>query len=179
MTVYAAEAGQDLGNWARPGVPQKGWHCVGVTDLDEPSATCEMCQHQIIRYVHHMRHPDYPLELSCGCYCAGRMEMDHVAARKRERVLRNAGRRRVNWLRRVWRTSRRGNPYLNVDGWNVTTFRVERQDGRLVWYFRLVDRATERRVTSQQAYMTEDEAKLAAFDLMMSIKSKSTSAKAA
>src|SRR5690348_11791115 len=62
--------------------------------------TCEMCQHQIIRYVHHMRHSEYPVELSCGCYCAGRMEMDYAAARKRERALRNAGRRRANWLRR-------------------------------------------------------------------------------
>src|SRR5204863_6057302 len=173
MTADGRENRWDHGNWSRPGVPQKGWYCVEVTDLEEPSFTCEMCESQIVRYVHHMRHPDYPEELGCGCICAGHMEQDYAAARQRERALRNSARRRVNWLRRDWRTSRRGNPYLNVDGWNVTTFRVQRQDGGLVWHFRLVDRATERRVTSQQAFMTEDEAKLAAFDLMTSIKSRS------
>ena len=151
-------------------MPQKGWYCVEVTDLEEPSFTCEMCESQIVRYVHHMRHPDYPEELGCGCICAGHMEQDYAAARQRERALRNAGRSRLNWLRRAWRTSRRGNAYLNVDGWNVTIFRAQRQDCRLVWYFRLVDRATQRAVTSQEPHVTEDEAKLAAFNAMSSMK---------
>jgi DNA helicase-2/ATP-dependent DNA helicase PcrA len=69
--------------WKRDDVPHSGWKCTGVTDLGAPVGVCEMCGHQIIRYVHHMVHPDYgPLDV--GCVCAGKMEGDIQAAKKRE-----------------------------------------------------------------------------------------------
>lgn len=166
------EHGQYHGNWGRAGVPQKGWYCVDVTDLKEPDFTCEMCDRQIVRYVHHMRHPDFPEELACGCICAGRMQEDYAAARQRERVLRNTARRRQNWLGRAWRQSRRGNPYLNVEGYNVTIFPVQGRGTCPAWGFRVLNRSAQGGLMSQRPYSTEEEAKLAAFDAMSSMKSR-------
>lgn len=45
--------------WKREDVPKEGWFCVGVTDLGAPVGVCQMCGHQIIRYVHHMCHLHY------------------------------------------------------------------------------------------------------------------------
>jgi hypothetical protein len=65
-----------------------------LEDLGEPSATCEMCETQEIRYVHYMQHPNYSRQLGSGCVCAGRMEEDYEGAQRRELVLRNAASRR-------------------------------------------------------------------------------------
>ena len=46
------------GKWSEAGVPKKGWTCVGVEDLEEPSQLCEMCDSAEIRYAHIMEHPD-------------------------------------------------------------------------------------------------------------------------
>ena len=58
--------------WNNPNVPHSGWVCTGITDLGAPSGICQMCGHQIIRYVHHMIHPNYR-SLGVGCICAGKM----------------------------------------------------------------------------------------------------------
>lgn len=47
------------GKWSVAGVPHRGWTCVDIEDLGEPSIDCEMCESQTIRYVHHMSHDDY------------------------------------------------------------------------------------------------------------------------
>ncbi len=102
------------GKWSKPGVPLIGWTCVGVEDLGEASAVCEMCETQEIRYVHSMSHPDYAEELQVGCVCAGRMENDYIGPRSREKALRSAAGRKKRWLGRKWKISARGNPYLNT-----------------------------------------------------------------
>ena len=61
------------GNWGRPGVPHKGWVCVAVDDLGHPDHVCQMCQKELVRYVHTMAHPDYPDRLDVGCVCAAHM----------------------------------------------------------------------------------------------------------
>lgn len=38
--------------WDQPGVPHKGWVCVGLEDLEAPDGDCEMCGKEAIRYVH-------------------------------------------------------------------------------------------------------------------------------
>lgn len=89
----------NYGKWSQPGVPHKGWECIGVTDLGEPSQICEMCERQIIRYVHYMRHPGYPAVLECGCICAGYMAEDPAGAKEREsRLRKRRRRRRQNWV---------------------------------------------------------------------------------
>lgn len=69
--------------WKRAEVPHSGWMCTGVSDLGAPVGICEMCGYQIIRYAHRMRHPGYR-SLSVGCVCAGRMEGNVAAAKRRE-----------------------------------------------------------------------------------------------
>lgn len=99
--------------WKRDDVPHSGWHCVGVTDLGAPCGVCEMCGYQIIRYVHHMVHNDYR-PLNVGCVCAGKMEGDVAAARKRERDFKSKQTRHANFRKKPWKTSRNGNSYLKI-----------------------------------------------------------------
>lgn len=151
------------GKWARAGVPHKGWGCVGVTDLGEPSRICEMCEVMVIRYVHHMRHDNYPDVLDCGCICAGHMEDDYANAQSRERLMHNVDARRKNWLTRDWRVSRKGNPFLNTDGCNIVVF--ERGSG---WAYRIVrDGEPENAHMSEHTYRSARDAKLASFDAMI------------
>lgn len=157
------ETTRATGKWSQAGVPHKGWICVNIADLGEPSATCEMCEAQEIRYVHYMEHPDYSTQLGCGCVCAGRMEEDYEGAERREIVLRNAGGRRKRWLSRAWRVSGKGNAYLNVDGYNVVVYPIAGS----VWRFRVTNRATSDAISSRRALASEDAAKLRAFDAMI------------
>ena len=100
--------------WNNPDVPHSGWVCTGITDLGAPSGICQMCGHQIIRYVHHMIHPNYR-SLGVGCICAGKMEGDVERAKKRERDYKNRAARLESFRRRSWKNSRKGNPYLRIN----------------------------------------------------------------
>jgi hypothetical protein len=151
------------GKWAQPGVPHKGWSCIGIDDLGEPSATCEMCERQEIRCVHTMRHPDYPDQLECGWVCAGHMEQDLVGAQSRESRLRNAASRRKRWLSRKWKTSAKGNPHLSAGGFHVTVYPSRLQH----WAFHLT--RGEEKWASVRWYLTEDRTKLAVFDMMVGL----------
>ena len=154
------------GKWSQPGVPHKGWICIEIEDFGALDAICEMCEVQEIRYAHHMEHPAYPESLRVGCVCAANMEDDYDRPLKRERALKNAAQRRRRWLSRSWRTSRRGNSFLNTDGMNITVF--ERRPG--VWGARITDRITGNELPSKRRNMTEEAAKLAAFDTMIFLK---------
>lgn len=156
------------GKWSQVGVPKKGWSCIGVEDLGAPNAICEMCEVQEIRYVHTMTHPDYAEELNVGCVCAEKMEDDYVRPRLREKALRSAAGRKKRWLSRKWRTSARGNAYLNTGGFNITIY--PNRDGG--WGGRIEERDTGRSVASKKRYPTEDAAKLATFDGMIFLKTK-------
>jgi hypothetical protein len=153
------------GKWSKAGVPRKGWTCIDVEDLGEPSAICEMCETQAIRYVHHMQHPSYPDALGCGCVCAGHMEENYEGARQRERALRNASARRRRRLTRDWRISRNRNPFLNADGYNVVVYPAGRG-----WSFRVSNRLTEKILASRRVLVSMDAAKLRAFDAMILMK---------
>ena len=154
------------GKWSQPGVPHKGWICIEIEDLGALDAICEMCEVQEIRYAHHMEHPAYPESLRVGCVCAAKMEDDYDRPLKRERALKNAAQRRHRWLSRKWRTSVRGNSFLNTDGMNIAVF--QRRPG--VWGGRITDRITESELISKRRYVTEETAKLAAFDTMIFLK---------
>lgn len=82
------------GKWSVAGVPHRGWMCVDIEDLSSPSAECEMCESQSIRYVHHMQHADFPQVLQVGCICAGHMEGSLAASSAREASMKSrAGKR--------------------------------------------------------------------------------------
>lgn len=156
------------GKWVKRGVPHKGWVCVGVEDLGVPSRTCEMCEVMVIRYVHRMKHDDYPEELNCGCICAGHMEDDYINAQSRERWMHNVNSRRKNWLTRAWRVSRKGNSFLNTDGCNIVVFGFGSS-----WGYRIENEETET-VTSGRNFRSEKAAKLGAFDGLVETKLKAT-----
>jgi hypothetical protein len=104
------------GKWSDPGVPHKGWTCVDWEDLEEVSATCAMCESQMIRYVHVMKHEEYPDTLRVGCECAAKMEEDPRAAYARERTSKNSGQRRARWAGRTWRIAWEDREHYRVLG---------------------------------------------------------------
>ena len=118
--------------WKCEDVPHSGWTCVGVEDLGAPVGVCEMCGYQIIRYVHHMEHPEYR-SLAVGCVCAGRMEGDMEGAKRREADFKNRQARHMNFLKRKWKRSKKGNEYLKIDGHIVVLY--QNVKGKTVWKY--------------------------------------------
>ena len=144
-----------LGKWSQSGVPHKGWSCVGFDDLDEPSAICEMCEHQEIRYVHTMRHPDYPELLNVGCVCAEKMEADYASARRRESNAKSIAGKLNRFMNSPhWRATEKGGQRINR---NECLIVISKRHSFGYWIKR--DDAE----WSQWAFKTEDEAKRAVF----------------
>lgn len=167
------------GKWVKPGVPRKGWLCVGITDALDGSAdwtpadgplpdferglmhVCEMCEVQVIRYIHHMTHDDHE-PLDCGCICAGNMERDLIGARHRETTFKNLAVRRRNFLGlKTWRVSRSGNQHISIkEGhalicWKLGKYRIRvhhKDEPEPRW--------------GRRTYPTEGAAKLACFDFL-------------
>jgi len=152
------------GKWLDPNIPKAGWACINIDDLGYPAATCEMCEVQVIRYVHAMIHDAYPHQLECGCICAGYMEEDTQRARTRETTFKNYLARRQKWLTRPWHTqSWRNLEYLNANHCHVSVWPDQRGG-----YAALVEhRPTGQKRYSKRFYPTSDAAKLAAFDVFL------------
>lgn len=142
--------------WEHDDVPKSGWVCIGITDLGEPVGICEMCGHQIIRYVHHMAHPNYR-SLGVGCVCAGKMEGDIEGAKKREREFKNKQTRRQNFMKRKWKTSRNSNSYLKIKEHLIVLYQVK---GKNLWKFSMDN------VFDNSTYKTREECQLAAFEAL-------------
>lgn len=143
--------------WKDPTVPKSGWVCTGVTDLGEPSGVCGMCGRQIIRYVHHMRHPLYPRKIGAGCVCAGRMEGDVEGAKKREAEFKSLQARRQTFIRHARKRSKNGNEYFKYNGEIITLLQDKFRRGqyKAVW-----------RGMFTQPRPTPEEALSEAFDLI-------------
>ena len=139
--------------WKRDDVPHSGWKCTGVTDLGAPVGVCEMCGHQIIRYVHHMVHPDYR-SLDVGCVCAGKMEGSIQAAKKREAEYKNSLSRKISFKKRKWNVSKSGNDYLKIDDHLIVLYRTRKGH----WKYAIDSTFCEK------IFRTKDEAKDAAFN---------------
>jgi hypothetical protein len=149
------------GKWSRSGVPHRGWECVGIEDLGEPVAVCEMCESQEIRYVHHMCHTAYPSLLAVGCVCAGNMEQDLDAARHRDSLMVSRAAKRRRWLTRRWRVSAKGNDWLQADGYRVVVYPKGSR-----WGVTVASAGDDFLRHDFRSYPTADRAKLAAFDLV-------------
>lgn len=97
--------------------PLSGWECESISDVkeddfDAPLACCDLCGCSQVRYVHSMRHPQYFEPVDVGCECAGVMEGNELAARDRDRRMKNRAKRKRNYLKRRWKTSYNGNQTL-------------------------------------------------------------------
>lgn len=157
------------GKWSVVGVPHRGWLCVDVTDLGQPSVECEMCESQTIRYVHHMQHPGYLAVLQVGCICAGYLEGNLAASNAREASMKSRAGKRIRWLSRRWKYSTKGNPHIKADGFRVTVY--PRGCG---WAFTLVSIADACIWHARINYPDMCVAKLAAFDSITRLKTKSS-----
>ena len=163
------------GKWSEKGIPHKGWDCVDVEDLGQPSEICEMCESQEIRYVHIMAHPNYESDLRCGHMCAGHMSSDYVGANHRETKMKNAAIRRKKFLKRKWRKSKKGNSTIELNDYPVTVFQ---QFGR--WKYAIsvgifrpwAADNNSNSIFSNDLYQTENAAKLAAYDHVMLLERK-------
>lgn len=146
--------------WKRDDVPHDGWTCTGVTDLGVPAGVCQMCGYQIIRYVHHMTHPNYR-SLDVGCICAGKMEGDIEGAKKREKEFKNKQARRESFLKKTWNRSKIGNLYLKIKNHLVILYR---QPNSEVWRY-----AVDGTFCNDE-YSTKEDAVAAAFEELEAIK---------
>jgi hypothetical protein len=152
------------GKWAEPGVPHKGWKCIDIEDLEEPSLTCEMCESQVIRYVHYMKHPDYEGVLRVGCICAGHMEENLERSKKRDDFMKSRADKRKRWLTRNWKISKKGNEYIKTDGFRIIIFY---SNG--IWKALIESESGDFKEWSRRKYKTKDEVKLSAFDYLTKI----------
>jgi hypothetical protein len=149
-----------FGKWGQAGVPKKGWSCMGIEDLGEPLAICQMCERMEIRYVHEMENDNYDEILRVGCICAGHMQEDLIAARHRDAEMKSRAGKRRRWLKRTWRISAKGNETIIADGYRVTVYPKRGHFGATV---AAVANATDVK-HSQRIYITSNDVKLAAFD---------------
>lgn len=135
-------------HWNDPDFPKIGWVCTGITDLGSPSGICQMCGFQIIRYVHHMYHMETGKQLDCGCICAGKLEGDIDKARKREAAFKNKEQRKINFKKKKWKCSSRGNEYLKIKNHLIVLFHFRDSDK---WNFSIDN------VFNKKAYKTREE----------------------
>ncbi|MBO7217265.1 MAG: ATP-binding domain-containing protein, partial [Clostridia bacterium] len=142
--------------WNRPDVPKTGWICIGVTDLGAPAGVCQMCGHQIIRYVHHMKHPQYGF-LDVGCICAGKMEGDIEKAKQRENDFKNKEARRESFMNRRWKESRNHNSYLKIKDHLIVLYYSERNKN---WKYSLDNEF------SVEVFQSREEAMNASFEAL-------------
>lgn len=146
--------------WKRDDVPKTGWSCVEVIDMGESSAICEMCGHQIIRYVHHMTHPGYR-DLYVGCICAGKMEGNIEAAKMREQEFKNKQSRKENFKNKKWKTSKNSNSYLKVKDHLIVLYYSKTNNN---WKYSLDN------VFCKEVYATREEVVEAAFEALENTK---------
>lgn len=85
---------RQTGLWCNVEVPRTGWTCTRVRwntvvlpsgELMDAECTCEMCEVARIKWVHTMRHPEYPDPIDVGKVCAGIMQQNMEAAAQHER----------------------------------------------------------------------------------------------
>lgn len=117
-TAYIARCHKQLKEW---NAPLNDWYCIDVIDIEEDSSstglfTCELCGCARVRFVHVMHNDEYFEDISVGCICAGIMEGDILAAKERERLIKNRAKRKVNFPRRKWKENHYGGYSLKYQG---------------------------------------------------------------
>lgn len=135
--------------------PADGWVWTEALDLLEETgksravAPCPVCHEEKSRFIHILTHPAFSESLRAGRKCAEKLTGDSAGIKAREERLKIQSSLRRSWLKRKWRLSAKGNPYIIIDGLNLGIFR---QSGR--WSARIDG------VFSEKTFSTEQEAKL-------------------
>ena len=148
----------DRGKWSQQGVPHKGWQYFDFEDLGGLDGICEMCETRRIRYVHHMKHQDYGAVLGVGSVCAENMEVDYKAAKEREKRAKSVAGRRTRWMNAKWRTSAKGDCFINRNGFNINV------SSRFRGWSYLIREIKRQRSRRESGFVSKYAAKLAAFE---------------
>lgn len=109
MDGYIARCLKQLREWK---APLGNWRCVEMIDGEAAEFECELCGYPAVRFIHVMEHDEYFEKVSVGCICAGIMEGDIMAARERDRKMKNRARRKQNFPNRKWKMARSGAHYV-------------------------------------------------------------------
>jgi len=120
--TYKSRCIKRLKEWK---APISDWECVDMYDVvgdggQEFLFTCELCQCSQVRYVHVMRHPEYFEDIHVGCICAGIMDGDILAAKERDREMKNRAKRKRNYLKRKWLWEANGNRFMRYKNRGIT-----------------------------------------------------------
>lgn len=145
------------GKWSEAGVPHKGWLHIDVEDLGEPNETCEMCEQQLIRYVHLMEHPEYPHILRVGCVCAENMSDDYKQPKSLERKAKNRNRYIRDWMEVKWLIDRSGQHFCRKGN---RKFGVTLQEGKSDCRYRIFALPSKKLLATERGFDTLDDAKL-------------------
>jgi hypothetical protein len=157
-----------MGLRSAPGVPHKGWTLVDVIDARDDEGidfdeyeSCEYCDHESIRFVHVLSHPEYAGPMRVGCVCSCHLTQDYVNPKRREREVRNLAAKRKRFVTKKWDWNRFGGETKELDGYRVTVSR--KKEG-----FRLWINGKE----GSRFYSEASDAKAAAFDAVRKFEAK-------
>jgi len=95
--------------WDEPEFPHKGWSLVDSYDMGEgESQPCQMSCGANPRFIHVLRHPQYPREIHVGLICAEHLTQDYANVDKRERRLRSEAESKRRFTTTAWTPSKSG-----------------------------------------------------------------------
>jgi hypothetical protein len=117
--------------WKQQGFPHKGWTLLDVIDVREDGQSEEetdyetfmMCGNEKIRYVHIVEHKEIAKEFRVDYNCASKLTEDYINPEKREKELRNRAKKRINWVKIKWKSSKNENYYLTIEERHILIFR--------------------------------------------------------
>lgn len=137
MDRYTARCRKKLKAW---NAPLENWRCVELIDGEDADFVCELCGYESVRYIHVMEHDAYFEKLYVGCICAGVMEGDVLAAKERDRKMKNRAKRKRNFPNRKWKIARSGARYAKYRGQYVFINRIGGKyncccSGRQTWLY--------------------------------------------
>jgi hypothetical protein len=120
--------------WNTLNIPHKGWVLLDVIDIREDGQseeetdyeTCMMCNNERIRYVHIVMHSEVKEEFKVGCVCAEKMTNDYLTPKKLEKKLKQRTAKRINWVKKIWKSTENGNYTLNYQEHRLLIFKDQK-----------------------------------------------------
>lgn len=93
-----------------PGFPDREWEYLGCEDRRIPNNLCQYCGKQHVRYVHILKHQDWPDTIETGCVCAGQLGLEEEAINGERRAKQHKTRLK-RFIETGWSTTKNRNPY--------------------------------------------------------------------